>query len=1039
MSVDIYRSIIENSLSAIGFHKIICDEKGVPADYEFIELNPAYERLTGFEANDLVGKKVTEIFPEINNSKFDWIDTYGDIALNGKSKELKYFFDAINNYYNIKIYSPQKNYFITMFENIKPAHPPGGKSYEHKNIFIGDVIDFSEIQSVADEFTKITNIAMAIGNLDGELFVHTGFQNICENFHRHNSSSCENCVISDKKLFQSAMAGEYLQYKCLNHMWDISTPITVAGEIVGAIYLGQFFYDDDVIDYDEFRNQAKIYGFDEEEYMAALEKVPRVSHQYIDNVVNFYKEFANMVALLIYKNVDIMASQDKQKSLIAVLQKSENRLASVINNMPDVIMIYDKDYRVQYANESIYRLLGKHTENIVGKRAEEIWTRTDEKLHLPALRKALKTRKNQSIDLECECPEKQHKNLIFTYVPMMDKAGDIEILGIIHDYTARKQIEDEKNYQNTLISEMGRVAKIGGWEFNPVTGKGTWTEEVARIHELDPNDETNVALGISCYTDESKALIEQAIKEATENAKPYDLELELITKNGMKKWVRTIGQPTIENGKVVRVHGSFQDITQRKVNEERIRESEMRYKNLLETAPIGIAVHTEGKIVYANPAGLAMFGANSPEQLIGKSVFDIIHPSGHKKTKERIHRVLAGEKGLYPAEDLYVRLDGSTVPVEVMASPLNYNGKAAVQVIVTDITERKKAEDDLRYLSYHDQLTGIYNRRFFEEELVRVDNEENLPLTIVMADVNGLKLVNDSFGHAFGDELLIKAANAMKAECRTGDILARLGGDEFVLILPKTTSNQAEQFVRSIQEALRHEIIKPVALSVSFGYQTKAYKDEIIQDILANAENHMYKHKVYESSSMHSKSVDIVMNTLYEKSKRELLHSKRVSKLCEAIAIELNLGKDSVNQIKTAGLVHDIGKIGIDEKILNKMGKLNDEEWEEMRKHPERGWRILITSNEFSELADFVLEHQERWDGKGYPNGLKGNEISLEARIIALADAYDAMTSERAYRKAMSKNAAIKELSRCAGTQFDQDIVNIFIEKVLLRQDKKTI
>lgn len=145
----------------------------------------------------------------------------------------------------------------------------------------------------------------------------------------------------------------------------------------------------------------------------------------------------------------------------------------------------------------------------------------------------------------------------------------------------------------------------------------------------------------------------------------------------------------------------------------------------------------------------------------------------------------------------------------------------------------------------------------------------------------------------------------------------------------------------------------------------------------------------------------------------------------------MNLDKDNVNQLRTAGLMHDIGKIGIEDKILNKDGKLNNHEWLEIKRHPEIGYRILSSANEFSKLADCVLEHHERWDGKGYPKGIDGLSISLQARIIAIADAYDAMTSERAYRKALSIEEAIAELRKYSGTQFDPEIVKVFIEKVM--------
>lgn len=348
-----------------------------------------------------------------------------------------------------------------------------------------------------------------------------------------------------------------------------------------------------------------------------------------------------------------------------------------------------------------------------------------------------------------------------------------------------------------------------------------------------------------------------------------------------------------------------------------------------------------------------------------------------------------------------------------------------------DITDRIAAERKLMYLSYHDQLTGIYNRRFFEEELKRLDTKRNLPLSIVIGDINGLKLINDSFGHYVGDELLMKAGEILKNGCRADDIIARHGGDEFVILLPRTDTMEVTHIVERIKYLASTEKIANVDLSISFGYDTKENEGQTISEILANAENQMYRHKLYERSSMRSKTIDIIMNTLFEKSNKESLHSRRVSEICKSIASKMNLEKDDVSQIRIAGLVHDIGKIGIDEKILNKAGTLNLDERSEIEKHPETGWRILSSTNEFSELAQFILEHHEKWDGKGYPKGLKGEEISIEARIITVADAYDAMTSERSYRKGVSKEEAVEEIKRCSGYHFDPKIAKVFIEKVL--------
>lgn len=349
---------------------------------------------------------------------------------------------------------------------------------------------------------------------------------------------------------------------------------------------------------------------------------------------------------------------------------------------------------------------------------------------------------------------------------------------------------------------------------------------------------------------------------------------------------------------------------------------------------------------------------------------------------------------------------------------------------VQDITRIRKTEEEIRYLSYHDYLTGLFNRRFYEEVLIKLDTEDNYPLTLVMADVNGLKMINDSFGHAVGDELLQKASNVIKSGCRENDVIARLGGDEFVIILTKTDAETAALIIKRLEVLAAREKIRGLKLSIAFGSRTKTRKEENIQQILKNAEDDMYRHKLYESASMRSKTIELIMNTLYEKSNREMMHSSRVGHICEKIGLRMKLDQDEINQIRTAGLIHDIGKMGIDEKILNKTGALSDEEWQEIKRHPEIGYRILSSANEFSEMANCILEHHERWDGHGYPKGLKGEEISLQGRIVAVADSFDAMTSDRAYRKALAYDEAITEIKRCAGTHFDPLVAKMLVEVV---------
>jgi len=471
---------------------------------------------------------------------------------------------------------------------------------------------------------------------------------------------------------------------------------------------------------------------------------------------------------------------------------------------------------------------------------------------------------------------------------------------------------------------------------------------------------------------------------------------------------------------------TFTDITERKKAEKALQESENKYRSYVDSAPDGIFVNDEnGSYIEVNKAACAITGY-SKEQLLTMSFKDLTAKEFWAEGRDLFELLLAkgSVNGLLP----YVHHNGSIRWWTIDAVKLTDHRYLG---FVKDVTDSKNVQDELVFLSSHDQLTGLYSRGYFEEQFKEIDIKSNLPITIAMGDINGLKLINDSFGHFVGDELLIKASEIIKKECRKDDLIARIGGDEFALVFPKTDAAAATQIINGIQNRASNEKVGNVALSITFGYDTKDKEEQTVFEVLANAENHMYRHKVSERSSMRSNTIDIIINTLFEKSNRESLHSKRVSQICQAIATNMNLKKDDISLITMAGLVHDIGKIGVDEKILNKPGKLDNSEWEEIKKHPETGWRILSATNEFAELAQFILEHHEKWDGKGYPNGLKGEEIAVEARIIAVADAYDAMTRDRSYRKGFSKVEAAIEIRRCSGTQFDPEIADVFVNKVL--------
>ncbi len=360
---------------------------------------------------------------------------------------------------------------------------------------------------------------------------------------------------------------------------------------------------------------------------------------------------------------------------------------------------------------------------------------------------------------------------------------------------------------------------------------------------------------------------------------------------------------------------------------------------------------------------------------------------------------------------------------------MKYEGDQGIAVL-SNTTELKRAKRDYEYLSYHDQLTSVYNRRYFEEKIIEIDSKRNLPIAIAMLDVNGLKLTNDAFGHQVGDAMLKTVSRILQEVCVENFFVSRVGGDEFLLVSTKTNEHEIKAIIRKIYERIENACRADVIISVSIGFAIKTEAVQKITDVIKKAEENMYSKKVVESQSMRNQTVRAIMNTLNEKNAREKLHSERVSKICRLMGDAMKLDSITVKELETAGLLHDIGKISINENILDKDGGLSDDEYAQIKRHTESSYQILKSIDAYAGLADDVLSHHERWDGKGYPRGISGEEISLIARIIAVADSYEAMTADRSYRKAMSKEYALQELKNNSGTQFDPNVVKIFCAKV---------
>jgi len=431
----------------------------------------------------------------------------------------------------------------------------------------------------------------------------------------------------------------------------------------------------------------------------------------------------------------------------------------------------------------------------------------------------------------------------------------------------------------------------------------------------------------------------------------------------------------------------------------------------------------------------------SPELILGKCFSEIAVDNSDK----------LGFKDLYIVMNPYSKLKYATYfknlerwyLINTFRAEQNHNGDLIIYYIdITNIKKNSRSRfvysesfhnkifsiKDREKILYRDKLTGLYNKNFFEEELSRLDTKRQLPISIIMGDINGLKLINDAFGHKIGDSILQKAAEIMTTSFREEDIICRVGGDEFVVLLPKTSEDTALEIIERVKYKCEFNPLDFIKINISLGVAVKESEDADIDEVLKKAENKMYFKKLKESKEAKLLMIKSLKSRLEKITYETKHHYERLKDLCIKLAKALNLSDREKEELILLCEFHDIGKIGVSKSILQKQGSLNEEEWEDIKRHSEIGYYIAKECKNASPVDELILIHHERWDGKGYPGLLEKDEIPVVARVFAIADAYDIMVTGTPYKKPMNNKQALNEIKDKAGSQFDPKLAEIFIK-----------
>lgn len=483
--------------------------------------------------------------------------------------------------------------------------------------------------------------------------------------------------------------------------------------------------------------------------------------------------------------------------------------------------------------------------------------------------------------------------------------------------------------------------------------------------------------------------------------------------------------PLIKNGIVEAVAG-IQTFDEKKNTE---------YGKILNSIPAMVFYKDKDlKFMYANKNYTELFDIT--DDISGMDNSDFLKSVKMTEKFKKDDKKVIETKQEIVTEAEFTKKDGTSFSAQIIKAPVvdNNDEVEGIAGVFVDITAKKKFEDNLKRLSYTDVLTNVYNRTYFEKEAEELLKKNKFPIGVIMGDANGLKIVNDTLGHAEGDKLLVLITNVIKEVCGNKEKIFRIGGDEFAILIPNTTDYECELIIKKIFKRCKEYKHDLIDLSIALGASITYDSSKSIYDTLKEAEDKVYKQKIVQGKSINSSIISSLQATLQEKSLETKEHTSRVVKYSKIIGEKLSLPLSVMDELILVAKLHDIGKIGVDDSILLKKNNLTDEEFEIIKSHTEKGYRIIKAANHLESVAKGVLTHHERWDGTGYPMGMKGEEIPLIARIVNVADAYDIMTSNNIYRQQLTKNEAIEELKENSGKQFDPDIVKLFINYIINEQ-----
>ncbi len=994
------RWLFKSMINAFAIHECVFDEEGRVVDIRLFYFNEAYERLMEVRLEDVKGKTVQEVWP---GTEEEWIRHYGEVATSGIPQSFDLFHAPTDKYYHCNVYRPwdTPDRFCVIFEDITDRKRAEEREYYLKQMLLA-IRNVNQL--IVQENDPHRLIERACENLTETLGYYNAWIALFNSTGKVTDVASSGFKCGFDTLRERLIKGVFLP--CMNvvlkqaHIVVVDDPYTECRECpLSPEYEGRSGW-------------AARLAFEDRVYGILVVSIPgHFVHD--EEAQDLFRELSGDLGFALHK----IAEAEKYRVI-------QERYRHLVENAAEGIAVVQEE-KIVYVNPALSEISGYDEKTLLSTLFME-FIQPEDREKAAMVYNDIISGKGQLTRFPLRFINKKGETRwIELNTASIEWEDNPAYLSMVQDITERKKAEEDLRERVKEQACLYSVSRL-------LTDIEHSMEDISR-------QVAGIVASSMQYTDEAAVCLKVDGKVYGENlvSAPAVLMAEITVAGRTRGFLKVSYAHDREflpqeQDMIDTIALAFGQWLERKEATENLQKAHRLLTDAQAIAQLGGWEYdvATGRIDWTDEVyRIYGVGRDYNPSDIGKDISFYAPEDQH--LVEKAFRQAIDEGQPYDLEVRFTRADGEHRWVRTMGKPVIEKDRVVrITGNIMDITERKETDERIRHLSFHDSLTDLYNRAFIEEELQRLGDSRELPLGVMLCDVNGLKLINDAFGHKKGDELLRRFANILRKSYRKEDLIGRWGGDEFILLLPGMERMEMRELARRIKKHCKQASTEDLPLSVSFGWTVKTTSQQSTDTVITQAEERMYRNKLTESRSTRSAIIASLERSLRETTQETEEHANRMAEMSQKVGEALGLRDDDIHDLMLLSRLHDLGKIAIPKHILNKPSSLTAKEWETVKKHPEVGYRIAESSPDLLPIAEAILAHHERWDGTGYPQGLRGEAISILARILAVVDAFDVMTNGRPYKEPMSTAQALEELKRCAGSQFDPEVVEVFVKMV---------